>query len=173
MVSHSAAMRKRVVTPSEEQEPESVNLDSKVSEVRNLISSIKKNISISNWQQLWESLNALSAIFRKRTYETEAVNNGRISQLLWWLKKNTSDISWSTKIEVLGVLKDTKGRAIESQEKFEFPSVGMFLKTPISHDGNIGKVRTKPCFEREFLLLKIYWIDIWEISRILDSKKNK
>ena len=48
MVSHSAAMRKRVVTPSEEQEPESVNLDSKVSEVRNLISSIKKNISISN-----------------------------------------------------------------------------------------------------------------------------
>lgn len=172
MVSHSAAMRKRI-TLTEEQEDKSVKIDPKVSEVYNLLLSIKKSILASNWQQLGEYLNALSTIFRIQAHETIIAHNGRISELLWWLRKNVSDTSWSIKIQVRGVLRNEDGVAIESKETFEFPSVGMFIATPISHDGNAGKIQIKPSRERELLLLKIYWIDIWEISRILDSKKNK
>ncbi|NRH21039.1 hypothetical protein HOO68_03270 [Candidatus Gracilibacteria bacterium] len=170
MVSHSAAMRRKVI-PAEEVEVASSN--QRESQVYNLILSIKKSILISNGQQLGEDLNALSAIFRIQAHETIIAHNGRISELLGGLRKNVSDTSWSTKIQVLGVLKDVKGRAIESQEKFVIPSVGMFMETPISHDGNVGRIQIKPSIERELLLLKIYGIDIGEISRILDSKKNK
>lgn len=143
------------------------------SHVFDLILSIRVAIDSVNKQLLWENLDTLSSIFQIQKKENIKTHNYRIFQIIAWLEKNSDDASWTKIMQVTWELRDSQGKYVESKDTYRKPGPDMFTNTHYSHNGNIGWHRVEPCRDREILLLKVYWIDIWTISRILTSSINK